>query len=419
MQENEIHENQQTDVFSKIIKDKLLNHPLAVDADCWSEIEAKLNDKRKKHIPFWWWLSGGAAVAAIALLFMFQPFSEQNSLNTITKQDENKHLFEKTKPVKDLEMKNEKLIVEISNSPIKSRKQVFINKKNIALRQITVFDQTNLKKNNITENKTEKAFDNHGTTETANQSVNTIDDSIPVQSPKQNRNSVIAEQTNNPTNKSKKNQWLLAAAFSTADGAPGGSNGTLMADGNNSIVNANTNYTSIMASNDFTKKTFMPAISFGFVISKNLDSHLSIESGLIYSYLQTKFSNSGSLNYNAELNLHYLGIPVNLVANLWNNQKWKIYLSSGFMVEKGLRSIYIQNQQILNQMITTRAFTNIAGVQLSVNASLGLEYKIQRNIGLYFEPKLSYYFDNNQPISIRTDTPMVLGFTAGLRYQLK
>jgi len=35
---------------------------------------------------------------------------------------------------------------------------------------------------------------------------------------------------------------------------------------------------------------------------------------------------------------------------------------------------------------------------------------------LYVEPRFSYYFDNNQPVSIRTDRPVSIGIGGGLRY---
>jgi len=108
---------------------------------------------------------------------------------------------------------------------------------------------------------------------------------------------------------------------------------------------------------------------------------------------------------------------LNVIVKLWNNPNWEIYLSGGGMVEKGIRSVYVQNQYVFNQTITTTAATNIDGVQWSVNGAVGTTYKIRRNLGIFFEPKIAYYFNNNQPISARTEQPVVLGLTAGLRIQ--
>jgi len=89
------------------------------------------------------------------------------------------------------------------------------------------------------------------------------------------------------------------------------------------------------------------------------------------------------------------------------------------MLEKGLSSFYVVNQHAGNQTITTTATTNIDGVQWSVNGAVGTTYKFQRHFGIFFEPKISYFFDNHQPISARTNYPVVIGLTAGVRFQFK
>jgi len=189
--------------------------------------------------------------------------------------------------------------------------------------------------------------------------------------------------------------------------------------GEKTIVNAPTNYTSIMAPNDFQDITYTPPVSFGLVVRKNITKTLSLESGLVYTYLLTTFKNSGTQQNEARLHLHYIGVPLNVIVTLWNNPKWEIYLSGGGMVEKGIRSVYVQNLYVSNQTITTTAATSIEGVQWSVNGAVGTTYKIKRYLGIFFEPKISYFFDNNQPISARTDQPVVIGLSAGIRFQFK
>jgi hypothetical protein len=172
-----------------------------------------------------------------------------------------------------------------------------------------------------------------------------------------------------------------------------------------------------MTPNDFSQKTFMAPLSFGLIIRKNIGSSIGLETGLVYTYLSSTFEEQTTSHSDAQLSLHYVGIPLNLIVPVWKNPKWEVYLSGGGMVEKGLRSIYIQNQYFGNQVITTDARTKIDGFQWSVNAAIGTTYKIQRNIGIYFEPKFSYFLENNQPVSARTDQPIVIGLTAGLRYK--
>lgn len=81
-------------------------------------------------------------------------------------------------------------------------------------------------------------------------------------------------------------------------------------------------------------------ISFGFTVRKDLSRHIAVESGLMYTYLSTTFKRGGDFPSEVKSSLHYLGIPLNLVVYVWKNQRWNVYLSGGFMMEKGLQAVY-------------------------------------------------------------------------------
>jgi predicted porin len=87
------------------------------------------------------------------------------------------------------------------------------------------------------------------------------------------------------------------------------------------------------------------------------------------------------------------------------------------MVEKGLLSHYTQKQDLNNEHIAKiTSDENIEGLQWSVAVAPGIDYKLNKNYSIYLEPKVSYYFDNNQPISARTEHPVVFGVNAGFRF---
>ena len=87
------------------------------------------------------------------------------------------------------------------------------------------------------------------------------------------------------------------------------------------------------------------------------------------------------------------------------------------MIEKGLKSDYIQIQYSGNQTIKTIVSAKIEGFQWSIQAASGITYNIYKEFDIYLEPKLSYRFDNNQPISIRTDKNIAIGIEAGIRFR--
>ena len=126
---------------------------------------------------------------------------------------------------------------------------------------------------------------------------------------------------------------------------------------------------------------------------------------------------SGAVSYKATLGLHYLGIPVNLVVKLWDNPNWNVYVSGGFMVEKGLRSLYHLEAYRQDEHKAETVRSGIHGLQGSLNLSVGVSYRVYRDWNLYLEPRYSYYFDNNQPVSYRTENTTLIGVGAGVRFE--
>jgi hypothetical protein len=157
-------------------------------------------------------------------------------------------------------------------------------------------------------------------------------------------------------------------------------------------------------------------ISFGFTVRKDLSRRIAVESGLMYTYLSTTFKRGGDCPSEVKSSLHYLGIPLNLVVYVWKNQRWNVYLSGGFMMEKGLQAVYSGYIAGNGTTISKSKKEGIHGMQWSVNASVGAAYRFYGDWSLYFEPRFSHYFDCDQPASIRTDKPLGFGLSAGIRY---
>lgn len=172
----------------------------------------------------------------------------------------------------------------------------------------------------------------------------------------------------------------------------------------------------VLSPENFSEAEYLPPLSFGLTVRKNLTPRLGVETGLIYTYLASKFNNRGIPPEETRLELHYLGIPFNLVVNLWDHSRWNLYFMAGGMAEKGLRAAYAYTTYKNRQAHTISGKESIDGLQWSVNASIGLSYRFFGAWSLYLEPRFSYYFDSSQPASIRTDKPLGAGLGGGLRY---
>jgi hypothetical protein len=407
------------DRFSEIFRQKLENHQLPIDDKVWNTIEKQLKPKRKK-IALWMWIPIGTA-AMLALIFTLRPYSESTS--SITK------INPKSEQQSDLQISE---LAEIHEDTIstsgKLQKEVVADK--LQPKQTKANFQNTNKQTNLTEEyayvveepinskPTSAVFE---TDSIVQPKIETKDSTSKIPGKRYVPNTLIAESEIQPmTEPKKQNNWMLAAAFGSGGSEGGGklfgNADMLYTNGTESLVSAVTKNTQILTPNDFSSKMHLPPVSFGVVIRRNLTKTLSLQSGLMYTYLLSTFENTGVQHYDAKLHLHYIGLPLNLITKIWTNPKWDIYFSTGGAIEKGIRSNYIQNQYYGNQTYTTRADTNISGLQWSINAGFGTTYKLNRKFGIYFEPKINYYLNNNQPMSARTEQPLVVGINAGLQY---
>ena len=184
---------------------------------------------------------------------------------------------------------------------------------------------------------------------------------------------------------------------------------------------ANSQSEAILSYEDYPNITYYPPLSFGITIKKELNRRFAIESGIVYSFLATAFSKESPLKSNANLQLHYIGIPLNVHTRILGDRssRWEVYLSAGGTVEKGISSHFVQNVYYGNNdnsLVTVNSNEKIRGLQWSLSISPGIDYQIHKNYSIYLEPKVGYYFDNDQPISARTKHPVVAGINAGIRY---
>lgn len=215
---------------------------------------------------------------------------------------------------------------------------------------------------------------------------------------------------------------MIAAVIGTG---VGGSTATAMQqplDFRSELIVSNatfaSNYTYMLSPRDFSNREFLPPISIGLKLRSSIVERLAFETGIVYSFLMTRLSGGGWENLDATLQLHYLGVPLQLVNTVLIQGPWEVHVSGGVMPEKGLRSIYHQYRKAGNTLITTEAYTRIEGWQLSMLGGAGISYRLQENMSLYLDPQLSWYFNMKQPFSIRTEMPLQIGVQAGLRISL-
>lgn len=167
------------------------------------------------------------------------------------------------------------------------------------------------------------------------------------------------------------------------------------------------------------KPMYRYPLSLGVEVGIPLSPLFTLHTGLTYTYLSSEIS-GGQENaslWTLHQALHYVGIPLSLAINIFDSDRWRFYAALGGGLEKGIcgtqRSMVRKSfDDAYSTEITRQA---VQGVQPYAAASLGLSYTFSSDWALYLAPGLNYYFDTDQPMSIRTKKPLNLNVSAGFR----
>lgn len=165
-----------------------------------------------------------------------------------------------------------------------------------------------------------------------------------------------------------------------------------------------------------TESEYDIPLSFGVGVRFYLNDKLSLGTGASFTMMSRSFEGTykGVPSADIRHSVKYVGIPVNVYYDLFNSDFIKVYSFVGGSAEKAISNSFVIKS-------AGEAFTyseKVNGLQWSANLGLGVQFNLSNTIGLYLDPSARYYFDCNQPKSIRTKQPFMFGFEAGLRFDL-
>lgn len=162
---------------------------------------------------------------------------------------------------------------------------------------------------------------------------------------------------------------------------------------------------------------YMP-ISFSLALKYKLSNRFSLETGLSYSRLKSEFEMGSNGNtIKEQQTIHYLGIPVKGICNMYTGKAWSLYCSLGVTMEIPVYSPLNTSYYLHGVLEATEKTTIRAPWQWSVGTGLGLQYNFTPNIGLFAEPSLQYYIPTGTQIqTYRTEHPFNFSLPLGIRF---
>lgn len=158
-----------------------------------------------------------------------------------------------------------------------------------------------------------------------------------------------------------------------------------------------------------TTKHNMP-VSFGATVSYALNDRLALTSGLVYTLATSSFEHGTSSNASKdEQTLHYVGIPLTASYTIWSNSWLKTYVNAGGQADFNV-SAKVETEGHTTNIDNDRA-------QLSVGAAAGVQLNVIKQMGVYVEPGMRYYFDNGSNVqTVFKEHPCNFSLQMGLRW---
>lgn len=163
-------------------------------------------------------------------------------------------------------------------------------------------------------------------------------------------------------------------------------------------------------------------VTFGASVQKSLNKKWSVGTGINYTRLSAELTSGSDNNFiSSEQNIHYVGIPLQVNYNVIQKGAFTGYVSGGGVVEKAV-SGDIKTKYIVDGVVKEETKEDISEkpVQVSVNAAVGLQVKVIKNIGIYAEPGVGYHFNDNSSLNtIYKEKPLNFNLKFGIRVLLE
>jgi len=164
-------------------------------------------------------------------------------------------------------------------------------------------------------------------------------------------------------------------------------------------------------------------ISFGVSVSKKINDRVSLESGVVYTYLYSKVKSLNNSDYELKDSqyFHYLGIPLNVNYKFAEWNKLRFYVSAGGMIQKDFYGRMRTSENVDGLLNSATVYTkNISqkNPQFSLNGSVGLSYPVYKKMSVYANTGASYYFDtNNKYETIYSDKRWLFNLNLGIKFE--
>lgn len=146
-------------------------------------------------------------------------------------------------------------------------------------------------------------------------------------------------------------------------------------------------------------------ITFSLSLTKPLNDRWSIETGLQYSLLNSRFTQGSTVS---RQKVHYLGLPLKLSYRMTDYERLSVYQSTGLTLHLPVYGKVKANGA---------AHTVSSSVQWAVSAGISLQYELAPNVNLFVEPTVNWFIPSGSNThTIWTEQPVMVTTPFGIRF---
>ncbi len=424
------------DIYKKQLNNLFSDFQAEVPVDGWDKIESTLNGMKRASIARRNWYIGSVAAAALVLIVSILFINTPSNVNEVNEQPvakvtQSDNITTDKITASPIITSNETILAKASTTHTYNKQRIVESTKDIS--NNAKEDEQDKTKPQIAENKrSEKKRENISKEEIDKrikelQEKNSFDfvedENIshkkPLMLAVNARGGLTSSQktANSPMrlrSMASNDESLKQEAYMSS-----GSKNNLTDDATNTIL-ANKN-----VGQNSSEMIHSQPYSFGVTVSKNIVDRLSVETGIVYTYLYSEAVNSSEGYVNEEnQQFHFIGVPINFNYQFVEIGKLNLFASIGGMIEKDIHGVYkgkdIGNMgDIASSEGSLSRNVSLKNPQFSIDAGIGASYPLYGGLNIYAKIGGAYYFDakNYEYKTIYSDKKIMLDLNAGIRFQ--
>ena len=159
-------------------------------------------------------------------------------------------------------------------------------------------------------------------------------------------------------------------------------------------------------------------VTFGISLSKTLTDRWSIETGVQYSLLNSRFT-MGENGYSIvkKQKAHYLGVPLKLTYRLVDYKRLSAYSSAGVTMHIPVYGKWDSSYIVEWQSAYSDSHHFTPPFQWQTSLSVGVQYRFTPNVSIFIEPTLNWFIPSGSEIhTIWTEHPVMFTSPFGIRF---